>query len=110
MAFGSNWFGGRFQVVTGPVGSSIPLGDPAAGGRVDRVTGSAPGFTKIAAPGLVALIDSGEAFADGTQLATDAQGRAVQASTGGRIVARALEGSSGAGDSVWVVVVTQETA
>lgn len=48
-------------------------------------------------------VDTGGSFSSGADLATDAQGRAVEAGSGDVVVARALESSFGSGDEVWAV-------
>lgn len=80
---------------------------PAAGGPVDRLSGGgslAVDGSFNYRPGATFRMDCGGAFVSGAELATDGNGRAVQASSGDLVVARALEGSSGAGDTarcVW---------
>lgn len=49
-------------------------------------------------------MDCGGSFSAGDDLATDANGRAVKATSGDVVVARALEGSSGAGDTAWCTI------
>lgn len=106
------WVPGRFVVISGAptAGGSpvVPTSTPAAGGRVDGTDGSKPPGGSYAAPGTPALLDTGGAFSAGDPISTDGQGRAVQAGSGDMKVAEALEGSSGSGDSAWVVFVTQE--
>ena len=110
MAFGSNENFGLFQVVSGPPSAgSTPLTDPSPGGRVDRVTGTvgqAQGgmeYYRGASAGVVAALQAGGSFSSGTELATNGSGQPVAASAGDRVVAIALESSSGVGDGVWVV-------
>lgn len=110
------WFAGRFKIVDGapvpasdPAGYSVPTGDPVDGGRVDLCTGSGPPLTSYATPGAPVLVDTGGSFSAGDPIATDAQGRAVQATSGDRVVAEAIEGSSGFGETAWVKFVAQHT-
>lgn len=102
----------RFYILTGP-GSG---GSPTAGGEIDGVAREGPDFPadpgpedyKIAhGPGTRALVEAGGAFSADTGLATDGQGRAVAAQAGDLRVARALDGASGAGDVVTVVLTSQ---
>jgi len=50
---------------------------------------------------MVSRIDGGGSFRLGPELATDGSGLVVAAGAGDRVVARALEGSFGAGDTAW---------
>jgi len=79
---------------------SSDTASPDAGGPVDGVERA------IASPfhrHMRVTVDTGGAFSAGDDLATDGQGRAVAAQTGDIVVARALEGSSGAGDTARIV-------
>lgn len=81
----------------------VPTATPSAGGPVDGVTGSfADGASFRWGPGGVFRLDTGGSFSAGDDLATDGSGRAVAAGSGDVVVGRALEGSSGAGDTAWI--------
>lgn len=105
----------RFQVFTGTPSdpsdptSTTPTGTPSAGGPVDWIGGGAVGSLNYL-PGFPFLVDTGGSFSAGDDLATDGSGRAVQAGAGDVVVARALEGSFGAGDTAWVVWAGRRTA
>ena len=53
----------------------------------------------------IGLWTAGAAFDQGVMLATDANGKAVEASPGDKILARALEGATAAGDLVKVQII-----
>lgn len=96
---------GRFILFDGPPPGSItsltgsfPTTSPTAGGPVDHVRGAS-----VAWPAPPFDVDCGGSFSAGDDLETDGSGRAV-AHSSGEIVARALEGSTGAGDTAWVVL------
>lgn len=100
----------RWKVFTGVQ----TRGDPTAGGKVDDVDSRSFSIPEsgVQWDGVVAIgrryrMDTGGSFSAGDDLATDGNGRAVAASSGDVIVARALEGSSGAGDEAWVVMTNQ---
>jgi len=100
----------RWRVFTGPDTRATPT----AGGKVEAIDSdsfSVPGggtqWRGAAAIGRRYRMEAGGSFASGASLATDADGRAVAAAAGDTIVARALEGSSGAGDSAWIVMLSQ---
>jgi len=78
---------------------------PSAGQDVDAVAGYAndSGVANAAffpIPGAPIVVESGGAFSNGANLATDAQGRAVAAGAGPVVVARALQAATGAGQIV----------
>lgn len=100
----------QFRVYTGtPTNAANPQSTtstttPDAGGPVDTTAGGeqvADGAVSYS-QGFIFRVDTGGSFSAGDALATDAQGRAVAAASGDVVVARALEGSSGAGDEAWV--------
>lgn len=93
----------RFIVFTGPPtdANRAPTGTPDAGGPVDKTDAQGPVASYM--DGLPFQVDTGGSFNSGDDIATDGQGRAVAAGSGDHVVARALEGSSGAGDTAWVV-------
>lgn len=99
----------RFQAFSG---TPPTLGTPTAGGPVDWISGGSPGSD--GAPnyrtGHAFRMDTGGAFSTGDDLATDGNGRAVQAGAGDTVVARALEGSSEAGDTAWCAIAGRRTA
>lgn len=104
MATGLQW-----RVATGApadYGDDPAKGSPTAGGHVHTIDASGAA-KKHVAPGRLLLMATGGSFSKGADLATDANGRAVQAQSGDVKVAEALEGSSGAGDESWVVMVSQ---
>lgn len=101
----------RWRVYSGPpspreYGVDPPKSSPTAGGNVETTNGSRLARNHVA-PGQVWRIRCGGSFGSGADLATDGFGRAVAAGSGDVVVARALEGSSGAGDTAWVVMVSQ---
>lgn len=102
---------GRFVVFSGTPSSpggfrAFPTSTPTAGGPVDGCEGSDSELwgPRWGGKGTPIHVEAGESFSDGVDLATDGQGRAVQAGSGDEVVARSLEGSSGAGDEVWAVL------
>lgn len=103
----------RFKVYSGTGAAPFPgpgvprdgtgTTSPSAGGPVDGVTGgSGSDGSANFQQGWVGRVDCGGSFSAGTALATDGNGRAVAASAGDVVVARALQSSSGAGDTAWV--------
>lgn len=99
----------RFRVFSGtPVIESAatnttPTATPTAGGAVDLLNkgvGLSHGGGNSDRINVFRM-DCGGSFSEGAALATDGQGRAVAATTGDLQVARALESSSGAGDTAW---------
>lgn len=108
----------RFRVITSPPDegtshrlSGATLSDPTAGGVVHVVQGSDViawplSAAPVGAGGDPCRVEAGESFSDGALLATDSQGRAVQATTGDMVVARALEAGS-SGTVGWVVLEPQ---
>ena len=101
---------GRFVVFSGTPSSpnigfrSFPTSTPTAGGPVDGCEGGPDWGPRWGGKGTPIQVEAGESFSKGVDLATDGQGRAVQAGSGDQVVARSLEGSSGAGDEVWAVL------
>lgn len=83
------------------VAGTTPTSSPSAGGPVDYIDDGGPVASYM--DGLPLQVDTGGSFSSGDDLATDGSGRAVAAGTGDHVVARALEGSSGAGDTAWCV-------
>lgn len=92
---------GRFT--SGGSYGSAGRGTAAAGGPVDFVNPADDPATSSGPyrPGVPFLMTCGGSFSAGADLASDGSGRAVAAGTGDRVVARALEGSTGAGDTAW---------
>lgn len=94
---------------------STPTSTPSAGGPVDGFSGGDYGESGTdgppnAHPRAVFRMDTGGSFSAGDDLATDGSGRAVAASSGDVVVARALESSSGAGDTAWCTWAGQRIA
>lgn len=105
----------RFRVVDGPPADLegdwfTDTANPTAGGVVHVIQGSDlshwPASTHSLYIGAPCRIEAGGTFSDGDLLATDSQGRAVQATTGDIIVAKALEGAV-QGEVVWIVLESQ---
>lgn len=81
--------------------SNAPTTTPDAGGPVDCFLRD-DGILRGRATHLI-KVDTAGSFSEGADLATDAQGRAVEAGSGDVVVAGALESSFGSGDKVWAV-------
>lgn len=77
-----------------------------AGEMVDGVIGYSTSTSAIAVErGPVVTVKAGAAFAKGAKLSTDANGKAVTATTGYHVFARALEAAGADGDEVRVALV-----
>lgn len=98
-----------WRVIDGFSGGDPSTSSPTAGGRVHTIDTTGRQWNQHAAPGTVWRIRAGESLSKGDQLATNGAGEAVQAQSGDRVVAEALE-SAGSGEDLWVVMQLQEEA
>ena len=94
----------RLYVLTGAPPTATT---PAAGADVDGVGGLGGTHGFAAVPGIPVKIEAGGSFSSGASLQTDSSGRVVVASSGNKIIARALEAGT-LSAVVWCVFVAQK--
>jgi hypothetical protein len=89
------------------VGAARAISVPASGGDADGVLQNNPKIIGSAADlclsGSMTKVVAGAAIADGASVASDNQGRAVPAATGGVVLGKALSAAGVAGDVITIL-------
>lgn len=96
----------RFYRLTGPSSATTPTAGDEVDGVAVAKTGES-GHHVFFGVGKRVPVEAGGSFSSDTPLATDANGRAVRATSGDVRVARALESSGGVGSVVRAVLTAQ---